>query len=86
MAKRLRVILDIDVEELSAEERQELANDMMVSVDEVPTMKDNTASEYGFLFNGDGQWTEEVLFPGSELFAKFDYITFIDAVWLENDE
>lgn len=78
MAKRVvTVVLDVEIEDLSDEFRQELANDMMVPVSELETLEnthiDSVLNTLEYI-ERDNRALQDMLFEGTDLYVQFGSI------------
>lgn len=78
MAKRVvTVVLDVEIEDLSDDFRQELANDMMLPVSELDTLENTNIDcvlhtlEY---IERDNRALQDMLFEGTDLYVQFGSI------------
>lgn len=69
--KKMRVTLEIDVDDLSPEKRAEYAKDMETIPDELPALKDTSAREAANALENFGGDMNEELFAGSDTYVQF---------------
>jgi hypothetical protein len=81
--KTMRVVLEIDVDDMSEKERWEIMNGGMTE-DEVKTLADTSAGEIASVFDKlSGEVIGEMLFEGEDIFVKFTESRVIEAKWQE---
>jgi hypothetical protein len=81
--KTMKVVLEIDVDDLSAEKRAECASDMEIPVEEIPTLADTEAPEAASVLRAIGEHTCEELFAGSDVYVTFKHTRVISAGWID---
>jgi hypothetical protein len=83
--KTLRVVLEIDVDDMSEKERWEIINGGMYEED-VKTLADTTAGQAASVLDRlSGEVVTEMLFEGSDIFVKFTESRVIEAKWKEGN-
>lgn len=81
--KTLRVTLDIDVDDLSKDQRKILAKEQECKERDLPTLADAEAQDLAYLLiDGIGTETSEEMFAGSDLYVRFTDAIVVTAEWL----
>lgn len=85
MTRRLRVLLEIDVDDLTPEERARLEDDMRTYPGEpvkLPTLAETTAEEAASVLDGIGtEGVSEMLFEGEDACVRFVGAKVLAAAW-----
>jgi len=81
MAKKiLRVTLDITVEDLDDKEREQFARDATMEVEELSTLEDYEPDSLANLLDClEGEGTNNLIFEGTDYFAKFTAVDVVSA-------
>lgn len=81
----MRVVLELEVDDLPANERKSLAADMNTVPDELPGLESTTAPEAASVLGNCGLCGDiaEMLFEGSDVFVTFTASRVVSAGWIE---
>ena len=86
MKKTLRVTIDIEVSDLSDAEREQLAKDAEQDVSELGTLADYAPGSLANLLDClSGEGTNELVFEGTDIFAKFTDTEIISAAFIDKE-
>ena len=83
----LKVVLEIEVSDISPKDRADIADDMECSIQDLPMLSHTKAIEAASALEGiSGEHLNDMLFEGSDVYVKYDYVNLISAEWLDHGE
>lgn len=83
--KKMRVVLEVDVDDLSKEKREECARDMDIAETEIETLADTDVGFAAKAFeNCRGHLCDE-LFAGSDTYVTFKDVRVQSAMWISDE-
>lgn len=81
--KKLRVLLDIEVEDLPQNMREQLTQDMRINADDLETLDSYDAETVADVLNGlGGSAISDMIFEGTDVYAQFDNMHVVHAQWV----
>lgn len=83
--RTMLVLLEIEVDDLTEEDRAECARDMEEPVDTIPTLAKTTVGEAASVLDGIGTEISRDLFAGSDVYVRYVRSEVLHAAWKGED-